>query len=525
MKPICLLLLFAPALFAGPLELIRTDSWVYDACDYLKTAGMVNTLPSASRPWTRSYAARLVSEAIENCRTHRPQGLAAHYLARLQGEFHGELPESQSLLQFRPHRPVLSIPVDSNRAIDFDLFDRLQADTVNQQGSVGALFKTRSRERFCALIRMEFIVFRKSIRNAGDSLTGDSAGLKHAPGFREYVYHRTAVFDIPEAYLRFRIPWLDLDIGRQYLYWGPGFRSSVALSNTAPSFDLARLTGDYRYFKITAFTAALSPWQNKQRFLSAQRLEVNLWDRVLIAPSLYVVHSLDPSSAQTKDLFGFINPLIPLYPEIANAGHDDNGLVSLDVAGYLPYVKLYAQVMADNFEANVYNPKTPPNAIGYQAGLLALPLPEFTVRYEYAGVTNFTYYHRIPFIAYTNFDVPLGHALGPDADEHFLELAWHPWVWGSVAVQGIATRRGGRNRGDWTARVWIPGDSTKYNVPEFPTGVVEQTVSLGPVLTFIPNSWLRLVGQVAWNRTVNLAGIAGDNRTALTFDARLEFRY
>jgi hypothetical protein len=505
---------------AGPLDLIRTDSWVYDACDYLKTAGCIQTLPSQSRPWTREYTVRLVREAVTGSGSRAPRGLASHYLTRLLGEFQAEFPDARPPRGLRAHRPLVSIPVDSSRALGFDLFDRVRADTSNQRASLGARFQAQTSERFTALSRMELIMFRKSIANMYDS-----SGFLHVPGFREHVYRRQGVFDIPEAYLRFRIPWLELDIGRQYEHWGPGYRSSTALSTTAPSLDLVRLTGDYRRFKLCAFTAALSPWQNRQRFLSAQRLEVNLWDRVLLAPSLHVVHSLDPSSAQTKDLFGYINPLIPLYPEIANAGHDDNGLVALDVTGYLPYVKLYAQVMADNFEADVYNPVTPPNAIAWQAGLLALPLPDMTLRYEYARVTNFTYYHRIPFIAYTNFDVPLGHTLGPDADEHFAELAWHPWIWGSAALRGTFTRRGDRNRGDWTNRVWIPGDSTKYNVPEFPTGVVEQTLSIGPSLILVPNSWLRLTGEFAWNWTSNFAGATGDSRTAPTFDCRLEFRY
>lgn len=66
---------------ASPLENIRTDSWVYEAVDFLKLAGLLHSVPSSSRPWTRAYAAQLVSEALFVADYEPPAGMVARELS------------------------------------------------------------------------------------------------------------------------------------------------------------------------------------------------------------------------------------------------------------------------------------------------------------------------------------------------------------------------------------------------------------------------------------------------------------
>ncbi|OYD15677.1 hypothetical protein CH330_05055 [candidate division WOR-3 bacterium JGI_Cruoil_03_51_56] len=44
---------------AGSLENIPTDPWVYADLDLLKTSGLIRSMVSTSRPWTRTEAAVL----------------------------------------------------------------------------------------------------------------------------------------------------------------------------------------------------------------------------------------------------------------------------------------------------------------------------------------------------------------------------------------------------------------------------------------------------------------------------------
>jgi hypothetical protein len=101
------LLTLAALAVAGPLENVRTGSWVYGSIEVLKTAGLIRSVPSTSRPWTRAYAARLVKEAQEfetrpvrdssadlvqeGGPLPRRSGFVEYHLRRLVGEFADEL--------------------------------------------------------------------------------------------------------------------------------------------------------------------------------------------------------------------------------------------------------------------------------------------------------------------------------------------------------------------------------------------------------------------------------------------------
>ncbi|MEO0108263.1 MAG: capsule assembly Wzi family protein [candidate division WOR-3 bacterium] len=510
---------------AAPLDNVPVESWVYPAVDHLKTSGLIQSVPSTSRPWTRSYAARLVAEALDeqwNATTGSRKshsGIVASYLQLLCGEFLEEIGPCSLPHRFRPPGPILRLPADTLGQIDIDIFNRAQADSSRLGASIGTAVGLSGSRNVSIRNRFEFIAFSETLGNVVDS-----AWLRHVPGYRECRGEKFFIFHIPEAYFRFQLPWFQVKLGRDYVYWGPGYRSSVLISNSAPPLEQVQLCADFSRFKLTTMTAALSPWRSSQRFMSAQRLEVNFWHRIVAGIALFVVHS--PDSAQTKSFFGYLNPLIPLYPEIANAGHDDNGLVGGDIAVYLPRVKLYAQGLVDNYEfaANKHqNPIRPPDAFALQAGLLAIPTDFLTCRYEYSRINNYTYYHPEHLIAFTSYDVPLGHTLGPDADEHFGTVNWHLAPLLSLGLYAAQTRRGDRNRGDWTHRSYQWGrpqvDTT------FPTGVAEQTRELGPTLSFQPWPRLSATARAAVFQVHNAGGVLGQRRSGITFALKLEHRF
>ncbi len=509
-------------LTANPLENIRTDSWVYEAVDNLKLAGLIQTVPSPSRPWTVGYASRLVREANANPRAAEVKGVTAWWLKRLQGEFDLMPPNAMCVVQSPPYphwSPLLKVPLDSG-AINVDLFDRVKADKDNQSVSLGAVFSTSGSDRLVLHNRMEFIGFTHKIQ---DSL--DPAWITHVPGTREHSWMGRALFDIPEAYMRFKIPWLELELGRDFLYWGPGYLSSVMLSNTAPSLDQVQLTGTYRRLKLIYFASALSPWRNYHRYVSGQRLEVNLWNRLVLGGAMLVGFS--PDSAQTKTTWGYFEPLVPIYFELANSGHDDNLAVGADAALYLPYLKLYGQLLIDNYQfidhMSLHSNLRAPDAYGLQLGLLATPFASSDFRLEYAKVTEYTYYHRVFQTALTQYDVPLGHSLGPDADELFAQFTWYPLSWGTVGIAASLTRRGDHNRGDYLNKTWIP--DTSYRSGQFPSGVVEKTLAVGPRVTFNPTSWLRCNAGLDYTSTTNVAGDSTRNVSGPAFQVELQYRY
>lgn len=70
----------------------------------------------------------------------------------------------------------------------------------------------------------------------------------------------------------------------------------------------------------------------------------------------------------------------------------------------------------------------------------------------------YTYYHRIYHIAYTNYGTPIGHPLGPDADERKCEIAYALNENLLFKLFYSKVRRGKRNFGDVKNKTWDEGE-------------------------------------------------------------------
>ncbi len=411
-----------------------------------------------------------------------------------------------------------------------DPFGRLGGDTNNQTTTLGLALNTVTGRNLAWYDRIDMTVYRRPLHSIVDS-----GGVRHVPGMRDDLSqiisagdaeNRHVLISVPEAYLRFAPSWFELQFGRDYARWGPSFLDPVMLSNHAPSLDGYRLGANFNRLKFTSITALLSPWRERHRFLSAQRLEVNFWQRLVVGFALFSVYS--PDSARTKGLGGYLFPLLPLYPTMANNDWVDNALAGADFAVFFPHVKLYGQVMVDDFHLPWQvdwsdTMSGGPSCTAAQVGILADLAGRAALSYEYTAISHYTYYHRHGFLAYTSYDVPLGHALGPDADQHNASLDLFPSPWGYISLLGSLTRRGSLNRGDYRNLTWYEGKPTRFHA--FPTGIVENTVSVGPQLVFEPFSWLRFLSDVQWYTVSNADGITGARRSGLSFNASLNYRY
>ncbi|MEO0083567.1 MAG: capsule assembly Wzi family protein [candidate division WOR-3 bacterium] len=469
-------------LAAAPLDNIPTNSWIYDAIDYLKTIGYITSIPASSKPWTRQEIISLLKEA--NISKSYNNNQAGFYINRLLSEFADELMLD---LKTAKRTPMLKIDYGYGN-IFFNLYGQIFHSKFpnywltpygenlfpnNQTLTSGFLINLDNNSKFSLFHRSELTFYNKKIYDTTD------AGFFHIPGLRVMESSNILTYDIKEAYLSLPIYFLTLEFGRDYLYFGPAYRSSVILSDIAPSFDQIQLRVSSNNYKALWFVSALSPWNYYHRFLSGQRFEVNLGKYLRFGGTMLVVYSFD--SLQTKGFWGYLNPLLPIYEEVANTGHDDNFLIGFDLVAYLKQLKIYGQLMLDNYEFN-QRPERPPNCYGLTFGVY-LPIKQFAIRTEYSKITRYTYYHRIYHIAYTNYSVPLGHSLGPDADEFFIRFEYYPIEKLQVNLVGCWQRRGDGNRGDLANKTWEQNDMR----PEtFPSGIVEKIRFIGPEFHFYP---------------------------------------
>jgi hypothetical protein len=497
--------------YTAPLDNIQTDSWIYDAIDYLKTTGYIKSIPPTSKPWSRQHVIELLQAS--NINNSYDNAQAEFYIKRLLAEFSDDLLIDFDILKQRPLFNLNYGPGDvlgdfSVRFAYYNLTNALNPHDYwlypdNQTGSLDLKFNLNQNSKI-SLYNQYDITYRHN--DAPD--TWDAAG-PHFPGTRIKSYSNHVTIDCKQAYLTFPLYFLDMEIGRDNLYFGPAYRGSVLLSDIAPSFDQIQLRAQKNNYKTLWFAAVLSPWYDYHRFLSGQRIEINIGKHMRVGGTMLVAYAFD--SLQTRSFWGYLNPIIPIYNEVSNTGHDDNILFGFDLVAYLKHIKLYGQLMLDNFEFN-QKPDSirPPDCYGLTIGTY-LPYAQFALRSEYSKVTRYTYHHRIYHIAYTQYSVPLGHALGPDADEIFVRLEYYPLRNLRTNLVATITRRGDGNRGDLDNRTW---DADEEPIREFPSGNIITTTLFGPEIDFQLRNDLRI-----------LSGIYYNNNKDIESFIRLQYRY
>ena len=514
---------------AASIENVPTDSRLYDDLDLLKTSGFIHSMPSTSRPWTRGECIQLVQEALASVERARPAPAQRAALARLELEFGSELHETAA------RRPSVSIPIPDvpNGAARCDFFSRAAVTRDQQHLSGGAVIDNQPSDQFCFYERGEVTYWHPKILE--DTLYWDSSGL-HVPGTRVLPWRNIVTLDAQLAYLSFKLPFVRLELGRDNFVWGPGYTGSVMLDDSAPALDHVQLCASYRNFKFLSINSFLSRWGTTPRFLSAQRLEVSLFNRVTLGGAMMVVSSWD--QWQPTQLGGLINPLIPTYLTESNSGDAANLLLGGDAVCYLPRTKVYGQLFIDNYEFNTL--RDAPNCVGLQGGAYWAPNLPVEARVEYTRITAFTYYHRDHSIMYENYLTPLGHPLGPDADQLFATFNVVPNDWLKVLIGVDYTRRGYHNRGDYLRKSYKDPQDTFYlrQHNEFPTrgydtltGALVDSGEVDKTIRFAPGVEVQALRDLFISLTVglwhsqNYQGVIGANKSGVDAALKVEYRY
>lgn len=236
--------------------------------------------------------------------------------------------------------------------------------------------------------------------------------------------NRTAI----NAYLKFDLPWFELQIGQDTLQWGPGYHDSLLVSKNPLAMDMIKLQATYEPATFTAFTGILedmSPEIN-HKYISGHRVEGYFWDRFGFGLSEVVVYG---------DRFepGYLNPVnIYLINEqpISRAdgrvpGSGDNVLMSVDMRFRLvDDFEIYGELMVDdgNPAANFKHWDTKFGILGgiYLTDPFGIADTDFHA--EYAFINQYAYTHVNPVNVYKHFTTPIGHQIGSDADNLWVEL-------------------------------------------------------------------------------------------------------
>jgi len=205
--------------------------WSYDAVDKLKGLGFIHSDMRSTRPWTRVEMARLIVEADEGCaeisspeEEGGPSGrneIIRAILDRLKGEFKADLDEVSATGGVKSYlKPIEDVYFHyyygSN---DFNL-ENDKGQKLAEDSNIRLGFSTHG-----ALWSHIGFYLNPEYRYSDGQFGGNDQELKLFEG-----YGKLEFFNV------------ELEVGRDTLWWGTGRHGSMILTDNAQPFDLVKLS-------------------------------------------------------------------------------------------------------------------------------------------------------------------------------------------------------------------------------------------------------------------------------------------
>jgi len=224
------------------------------------------------------------------------------------------------------------------------------------------------------------------------------------------------------AYARLRLPWFDLEIGRNELSWNLSPLTQLTLARENQPFDLIKLDRRWRKFRFTFFHANLRAAQRK--FYAAHRLEIMPLPNLLIGAGESVIYG--GRSAE----FEYLNPLMLYHAAEHLLGDRDNNTLTVDFTFFPFYgAKFYGEIFVDDLSFEFPLGTYWGNKLAYLGGFYwAQPFGwrSGELRLEYARIDPFVYTHDDSINVYEQDREGLGGRFGPNADRWTLHAAFQP---------------------------------------------------------------------------------------------------
>lgn len=439
----------APRLLAQSQNL-GLDHWAYSFLDRLETRGLFESETFSARPFSREAVGQILVQ-VNQAVLKNPDLLSTverTLLAQLTGEFYEEVERSDS-----------TIVIDKSDRERHLFTWRSQDVDVRGDGLLGNQTKLESRREVDNTLANSVSYLGLGLRadikkSLAICVEGRSFVLSETDSFSNTVFDPSlglpiteeafvdvAITDNVSSYLVLRLPWLDLEVGRDLIEWGPGYRGNLMLSRNSNYYDLIKLMFRFKKFNFESFHAFL--YSERAKYLAGHRLEIRLFKNFYFAVSEAVVYG-------DRDVeFLYFNPFIPILSSERHLGNLDNNLISVDATFFLKNrLKLYGEVLMDDFSfaKDIFHNYV--NKWGILVGGLwvdPLGLRDTEFRFELTRIQPYVYTHFKEINTYTNYNNVIGHWLGPDSDDVYFELAKQAHKTLRFAVSWEQRRRGEGN--------------------------------------------------------------------------------
>lgn len=433
---------------------VPLNHWSYEFLERLETQKVISGVHNGTRPISRKEMARYLVQAIEKVRAgEQLNSVQQDQLNFLKLEFYEEL---KSLIEI--DRSAISTRISTYKKLG--IIDKMFPDFIYRNNR--NFLNWQSAEFSCYL---DPLFLREADFATGDTISGTERVYQNSNGFTfwgnlgthlgfyfntrdtkesgtriyptqyritgerlgfvngygTHIYHDETI-----SYLMFKLPYFDLQFGKDVNAWGPGYHGNLALSDYATSYDQIKFQTRFWRIKFTSLTGFLRAYPNifengrrLERSLAAHRLEINLGRAVqlgLYETVIYGGRKLEPA---------YLNPIMFYRSAEHFLGDRDNVAIGGDI-DLVPIKnwKFYGELFIDDITTTKLGTGYYGNKIGYLTGLYTIDLfglDNFDLRAEYARVRPYVYSHKYPITSYQHFSTGLGHKIGANSDDLFVE--------------------------------------------------------------------------------------------------------
>ncbi|MBA7566224.1 hypothetical protein ES708_07912 [subsurface metagenome] len=512
---------------ANPSINIPLDSWIYSVISRFETLQAFegnSTVALNTKPLTRYEIASLIDTALSNLQKGKVELKQADLLLmeKLAKEFHAEL----STLNLDNLNPESTLKIEPYFTQRMNLFypENINLEKLNLLSELGAKISSTTSENTALYL---------NVLAHTEGETSFQAQIKQAyinlnlPSFKITISDGLSF--LPDSMV---ISNFSLLVGRDYMRWGPGYQGSLTLSDNSAAFYMFKYSGtidlnnsgeSIAKISFTKFFSLLDTLDEQNRYFSGQRLEYKLTPTLTLGLTETAIISQESSIL-------FLNPLPFIPPYYATwwiAGMFEPQEVNCNVAldaeiNITQKSKLYGEWMADDF---IFHPDVNPypNRTSFLAGAyLADPLGSGNTdfRIEYTHINNYVYFPRYSWQDYLYQGEYIGHSLGPDADQLYLELTHNLSDRLNLSLSYNQERHG-----EGQTEIPLPSDPMIANENIFLSGIIEKQQAYQAQLSYtISHQWEFSVGAI-WENIKNKDNNIGvdEKNTYLQIELNYQF--
>lgn len=449
---------------------VPLNHWVYEYLERLETKQVLQGVLNASQPLSRAEVAQYLSHlqskfgVLNNVEQDQLNFLHIEFNEELAGLVEHSTPYQTRIQRIRNSNFLKKILPDlvyrNNRNLlswqedQFQIFFDPIIYRYRSYSDTGASSQTERRFQDSNGIRLwgnwnNYLGFFIDVRDTKEwgtqryrlgNYTLPRLGFVRATS-PDYIYHDETV-----AYLKIGFKNFQLTFGKFSNYWGNGHTGSLILSDYATSYDQLKLEFIFKKFKFTSLYAQLIDYEEHEqdilqpkKYLAGHRLELLPWRWLALGLSETVIfkgRNFEPA---------YLNPVMFFRSAEHYLGSPDNMMMGLDAkCTAIKNFKFSGELLIDDITTTKLGTDWYGNKLGYALGAFWVDpfgIDNLDLRIEYTRIRPYVYSHENS-LGYTHYASLLGHAIGPNADQMYVEANYRFSKYAKLALVSEFWRHG-----------------------------------------------------------------------------------